>query len=134
MLRIYGYDTRRGQQFKGSPDSPDVLGLPFIHIECKRVEKLNLYDAMAQSKADAGEDMPVVMHRKNRAKWLVTMELSDWIELYREWEAGMAEVMRNLKEAGRTAPFTGIQEEYQEAFHGITERRPKRGKNDQRTD
>lgn len=88
VLRLYGYDARRGQQFHGGPDSPDVLGLPGIHIECKRVEKLNLYDAMAQSRNDAGEDVPVVMHRKNNCKWLVTMELSDWIELYREWEAG----------------------------------------------
>jgi hypothetical protein len=31
-----------------------------------------------------------VMHRKNNCRWLVTMELDDWIELYREWEAGMA--------------------------------------------
>ena len=32
----------------------------------KGLKKLNLYDAMAQSKADAREnEMPVVMHRKN---------------------------------------------------------------------
>ena len=97
VLRLYGYDTRRGQQFKGSPDSPDVLGLPGIHIECKRVEKLNLYDAIAQSKADAGEDIPVVMHRRNRSKWLVTMELKDGIEIYKEWEAGISDVLAYLK-------------------------------------
>lgn len=89
VLRLYGYDSHRGQQHKGSPESPDVTGLPGIHIECKRVEKLNLYDAMAQSKSDAdGWLIPVVMHRKNNCKWLVTMELSDWMELYKEWEAG----------------------------------------------
>lgn len=97
VLRLYGYDTRRGQQFKGSPDSPDVLGLPGIHIECKRVEKLNLYDALSQSKSDAGEDIPVVMHRRNRSKWLVTMELKDWIEIYKEWEAGISDVLAYLK-------------------------------------
>ena len=54
-----------------------------------RVEKLSLYDAMAQAKADKkASEKPAVMHRKNRCKWLVTMELDDWIELYREWECG----------------------------------------------
>lgn len=36
----YGYDCRRGQQFCGSNGDADVVGLPGIHIECKRVEKL----------------------------------------------------------------------------------------------
>ena len=87
ILRGYGYDTRRGCQFKGGEDSPDVVGLPKIHIECKRVERLNLYDAMAQSIRDAGNDLPAVFHRRNNCEWLVTMRLKDWIEVYREYEA-----------------------------------------------
>ena len=51
-LRSYGYDTRRGQQYCGANGDADVVGLPHIHIECKRVERLSLYDAMAQAKAD----------------------------------------------------------------------------------
>ena len=86
VLREYGYDTHRGRQYHGGPDSPDVVGLPGVHIECKRVERLNLYDAMAQAIADAGGDVPVVMHRKNNCEWLVTMRLCDWIDLYRDWE------------------------------------------------
>lgn len=88
-LREYGYDCRRGQQFSGANGDADVVGLPGIHIECKRVERLNLEDAMAQSRRDAREgEIPVVMHRKTRSPWLVTMTLEDWIEIYREWEAG----------------------------------------------
>lgn len=88
-LREYGYDCRRGQQFSGANGDADVVGLPGIHIECKRVERLNLEDAMAQSRRDAREgEIPVVMHRKTRSPWLVTMTLESWIELYREWEAG----------------------------------------------
>lgn len=88
-LREYGYDCRRGQQFSGANGDADVVGLPGIHIECKRVERLNLEDAMAQSRRDArAEEIPVVMHRKTRSPWLVTMTLEDWIEIYREWEAG----------------------------------------------
>lgn len=86
-LREYGYDCRRGQQFSGANGDADVVGLPGIHIECKRVERLNLEDAMAQSRRDARDgEIPVVMHRKTRSPWLVTTTLEDWIKIYREWE------------------------------------------------
>lgn len=85
-LKEHGYDTRRGQQFCGANGDADVIGLPGIHIECKRVERLNIYDAITQAKADAkDEDTPTVFHRKNNCEWLVTMRLDDWIELYKEW-------------------------------------------------
>lgn len=88
-LREYGYDCRRGQQFSGANGDADVVGLPGIHIECKRVERLNLEDAMEQSRRDARDgEIPVVMHRKTRSPWLVTTTLEDWIKFYREWECG----------------------------------------------
>lgn len=89
-LRVLGYDCRRGQQYSGANGDADVVGLPGVHIECKRVERLNLYDAIAQAKHDAREgETPVVVHRKDRCGWLVTLELEDFIErFYREWEAG----------------------------------------------
>ncbi|WP_192846085.1 hypothetical protein [Anaerostipes sp. 494a] len=89
ILKEHGYSTRRGQQYCGANGDADVVGLPYIHIECKRVEKLNLDKAMKQSITEAKEDeFPCVMHRKNREDWKVTMLLDDWIELYREWGAG----------------------------------------------
>ena len=89
ILREYGYDCRRGVQYSGANGDADVVGLPGIHIECKRVERLNLEDAMAQSRRDAREgEIPVVMHRKTRCPWLVTTTLEDWIKFYRAWEAG----------------------------------------------
>lgn len=89
VLREHGYDTRRGQQYCGANGDADVIGLPYVHIECKRVEKLNLAAAMAQARSDAIEgEIPCVMHRKNYEDWKVTMTLADWIELYREWSAG----------------------------------------------
>ena len=87
-LREYGYNTKRGVQYQGGPESPDVIGLPGIHIECKRTERLNLYDALAQAKHDAGAQMPVVMHRRNNCEWVVIQPLEDWMKLYREWEVG----------------------------------------------
>ena len=83
ILKDYGYDARRGQQYCGIEGDADVVGLSGIHIECKRVEKLNLYDAMEQSVRDAKEgEIPTVFHRKNRKKWLVTMGLDDFIKIY----------------------------------------------------
>ena len=87
VLKGYGYDCRRGQQYCGANGDADVVGLPGLHIECKRVERLNLDDAMVQAKADVRrEEIPVVMHRKNNGKWRVTMSLEDFVTIYREWE------------------------------------------------
>lgn len=82
VLREHGFESRRGQQYSGANGDADVIGVPGVHIECKRVERLNLEDAMAQSKRDAGDKIPVVMHRKNRGEWLCTMLLEDWLEMY----------------------------------------------------
>lgn len=84
-----GYPSRRGQQYSGANGDDDVVGLPGIHVEAKRHEQMRLYEWMAQAKRDAKEDeIPAVFHRKNNEKTLVTMELDDWIKIYREWEAG----------------------------------------------
>ena len=86
VLQDYGYEARRGQQRAGGADSPDVIGLPGIHIECKRVEKLNIDTAYEQSTRDAaGQKIPAVFHRKNRKKWMVTLSLDDFMEIYKAW-------------------------------------------------
>ena len=61
-----------------------VVGLPGIHIECKRTESLRLYEALEQAERDAGAsgDLPAVFHRKNGKPWTVIMELGNWLKLY----------------------------------------------------
>ena len=87
ILKKHGYDTRRGQQFAGINGDADVVGLPHIHLEIKRVEKLNIDDALQQSIRDARDaEIPVVMHRKKRTEWTVTMLFDDWINMYKAWE------------------------------------------------
>ena len=87
LTELSNFKCRRGQQFSGANGDPDVVGLPLLHIECKAVEKLNLRDAMAQSERDAREDeIPVVMHKKNRKPWLVTLNLEDFMRMYNTWE------------------------------------------------
>lgn len=91
ILRDYGYDCRRGQQYCGSNGDADVVGLPGIHIEVKRTERLNLYDALAQAGSDAKQgEIPVVFHRKNNCEWTCILSLNDFMKIYTEWEAGQA--------------------------------------------
>lgn len=63
-LRGLGFKTRRGQQYSGANGDADVVGIDGLHIECKRVERLDLDGAMEQSINDArvGE-IPVVVCR-----------------------------------------------------------------------
>lgn len=84
-LRSKGYAARRGQQFCGSPESPDVVcdGLPWAHFEVKAVERLNIEDAMEQARRDARERVPVVAHKRSFCKWLVTMEADAFFRLIR---------------------------------------------------
>ncbi len=92
QLREYGYDTRRTAQYCGNTgDASDVVGLPGIHIECKHTEKIAIYDFMAQAINDSAKsgNKPAVFFRRNNAETLVCMRLTDWIDIYREWEAGI---------------------------------------------
>lgn len=84
LLREHGFDIQRGGSLSFG-EIPDLTGLPGIHIEVKRVERLNLGEAMAQAIRDAErfhDGAPTVFHRRNRQPWLVTMRLADWLKLY----------------------------------------------------
>lgn len=78
-------DARRGQQFAGGPDSPDVTGgIPGTHAEVKRVEALNIHTAMKQAEGDCDAmTVPYVAHRRNRTPWLVTLRACDLIAFAR---------------------------------------------------
>ena len=90
LFKSEGFENaRRSQQFCGANGDADIVGVRGLHIECKAREKMQLYDWISQSKSEAKNgDLPVVIHKKNHCNDLVTMEFSDWIKLYREWEAG----------------------------------------------
>lgn len=85
ILNSYGIPAAPGNPLNfGSV--PDVTGIPGIHIEVKRVEKLNVGEAMNQAIRDSEkfhDGMPALFHRRNRQPWLVTMRLDDWMKLYK---------------------------------------------------
>lgn len=84
LLRAQGYDIERGGSLSFG-EEPDLLGLPGVHIEVKRVERLNVPEAMKQAERDSKrfhDGAPAVFHRRSREPWLVTMHLEDWLDLY----------------------------------------------------
>ena len=96
-FREHGYsEARRTAQYCGNTgDASDVIGLPGLHIEAKHQERMQLYDWIAQAirdaKAGGGSRLPAVFHKKNNADILVTMRLDDFMQIYREYEAGLTE-------------------------------------------
>ena len=89
LLRSEGIRAYRNDQiYKGGKGNPDVFaeiaGIP-IHIEVKRCERLNVTEAMHQAERDAVQNaLPVVMHRRNRGKWLITVRLADILDILSE--------------------------------------------------
>lgn len=87
LLKQYGIEARRGQQFCGANGDADVIGMDGVHIEVKRTEAFRLWDALAQSKHDAREgEISTVWHRKNNAEWVVVLTAEDFISLYQKAE------------------------------------------------
>lgn len=82
ILTEHGFQARRNEQrFQGGFSNPDVsaCGLEQYHFEVKRVERLCVPEAMRQAMRDCAGRIPVVVHRRNREGWLVTLPLVDWL-------------------------------------------------------
>jgi len=85
ILRGYGYDIERGGSLSFG-DVPDLVGVPGLHVECKRVERLNVAEAMQQAIRDSErfqDGLPALFHRRNRQPWLVTLRLEDFMRLFK---------------------------------------------------
>lgn len=84
IFQAHGIDAQPGDPVSfGS--TPDVVGIPGIHPEIKRAERLNVLNAMNQAIRDSEkfhDGVPTLFHRRNRSPWLVTMRLEDWAQIY----------------------------------------------------
>ena len=83
LLLARNLEARRGQQFAGGTDSPDVIctTLTDVHFEVKRVEAGNPYKWMEQAVRDAKHKKPVVAHRKNKKEWLAIVPMEFMLDL-----------------------------------------------------
>ncbi len=82
LSNLLGIALRRGQQFQGSPDSPDVFGLQKygLYLEVKRDEVTipkRIYQAIKQATDDSGNDTPFLMARRNREDWVIIIRAQD---------------------------------------------------------
>lgn len=84
-LKKFGFECRRSQQYCGDAGDADVVGLKGIFIECKRVQNLNVHEAMDKATEQAKCEVPVIFHRKDNTDWLATMTLTEWVEFYKRW-------------------------------------------------
>lgn len=93
LLRSLGFRPAKteGDQERAW-NGPDLAAL---HLEIKRAERARINDWYAQAKADAGDRMPVVLHRPSRHPWYVTLSAEDFFTIYRR---------SDLMETGADAP------------------------------
>ena len=88
-LQKFGFtEARRTAQYCGkAAGTSDVVGLPGVHIECKAVQRLNIWEALSQSQrdsqADGKGDIPAVFFKRNRTGFYVAMPLGDFVHLYK---------------------------------------------------
>lgn len=83
FLRELGVQARRGVQYDGL-EGRDVVTDLDVHIECKRVERLQLWEAIRQAREDAKGLPWVVAHRPGRERWIAVVDLEQlvrWIRL-----------------------------------------------------
>lgn len=92
LLRESGFAARRGQQYKGTSDSPDVVvadDLKVIaHIEVKRVNRLMsklMKEAIDKAEGECDfQQRPVLVHREPRREWMVTVDARWFFHLLRK--------------------------------------------------
>lgn len=82
IRRLFRTEANRGCQFSGGEESPDIrTAIPRVHFEVKRAETLRLYAALEQAIADAGQNIPVILHKQNRQPWVAIVRLDDLPQL-----------------------------------------------------
>ena len=89
---VYRAPLSGGGSVNSAAGGADLIGTPGIFVEAKRVERLNVREALSQATRNVttrrSPDFPTVITRKNfegTGDSLVVMRLDDWMELYGAW-------------------------------------------------
>lgn len=103
-----GIQARRGVQYKGGEDSPDIAtSVPGVHWEVKFVEREQVRAWMAQAEQDARGQVPVLLHRKSRAPWLVTIPLERLRELVNKLAETVSTEVQAMGQGAVPCPIPG---------------------------
>lgn len=84
ILRGYGFNAEPGKALNYGTEA-DVVGLPGLHLEVKRCERLQLPAWIEQAERDAArfnDGVPLVVFRQNRQPWRVCLRLTDFLVIY----------------------------------------------------
>lgn len=92
-----GLPARRGVQFKGGADSADLeVAMPGVHWEVKFVERESIRAWMKQASDDCGGKIPVVLSKRAREPWLVTLPLEMLYEFCARLEEAASESVQEM--------------------------------------
>ncbi len=103
--------ARRGVQFKGGADSADLeVQLEGVHWEVKFVERESIRLWMKQAQEDSGGKIPVVLSKRSREPWLITLPLERLYEFHARLEAATSQAVPPLgpKELPFAVPGAGV--------------------------
>lgn len=88
-LRDRGVEARRGQQYRGGGDAPDIISDDTIFWEVKRgYGSFNIYRATDQAVRDNDGRIPAVAHRRDRGQWWITSPAMYWRWTGHMWTVG----------------------------------------------
>ena len=90
-----GVRARRGVQYKGGADSADIeVEIPGVHWEVKFVERESVRAWMAQAREECGDAVPVVLHKRSRGDWLLTLPLERLYEFAQRLEEAAGQTLQ----------------------------------------
>lgn len=94
---MLGVSARRGVQYKGGAESADLeVEIPGVHWEVKFVEREAVRTWMAQASKESGGRVPVVLHKKSRGEWLITLQLERLYEFAQRLEKACGAALQAL--------------------------------------
>ena len=85
LFNAFGFpEVRRGQVFN---HEPDVMNVPFLHIEVKDHETIAIWKCLKQADDDAEKrgKYPCLWFKRNRAPWRVVLPAKLFLEMYSAW-------------------------------------------------
>lgn len=75
IIRAWGIDARRGRQYAGHPDAPDIVCAADLYIEAKWRKAGHPAKWLEEAAAMAPlNHVPVVIHKRPRGRVLVTLD------------------------------------------------------------
>jgi len=90
LLQDHGWrNARRTSDGRTQAQRGDIVNGPAgCCVEVKRQERLNVPAALRRLGKDAGQDIPVLVHRPSRSEWMATLPMAELLPLLRLREVG----------------------------------------------